>query len=185
MAARLWGFFLLVHVMLAAGIACALWHGGSLSPLAAIAIGLLVLPAPSALLVLASFARAAAGARSQGAERLQLMRSVVAECVDFDRAVLAMIVRFPRAHRMQARLEELSQPRPVLLIHGILCNGGVWRAWQVPLRAAGFGPIRALDLEPLLGSIDVHAKTVASALESLHHECRGAKVAIVAHSMGG
>ena len=53
------------------------------------------------------------------------------------------------------------------------------------LRAHGFSPIRAVDLEPPLGHIGSHAGSVAREIQQLRRDCGGARVAIVAHSMGG
>ncbi|HEY6925034.1 MAG TPA: alpha/beta fold hydrolase [Steroidobacteraceae bacterium] len=74
---------------------------------------------------------------------------------------------------------------PVLLIHGVTCNRGVWHPMARALHARGFGPIRAVNLEPLLGNIDSHAAGVADEIRRLRRDCGGARVAIVAHSMGG
>lgn len=75
--------------------------------------------------------------------------------------------------------------RPVLFIHGILCNGAVWRALARRLSAAGFGPLRALDLEPTTGDIASHAPRIAAEVGALSARSGGAPVSIVAHSMGG
>lgn len=185
MAARLWGLFLAFDLCFAVAVAVALRQHAAFSPCASMALGFAALPAPSALIVVGSFLRAAASARGGRGKPLRLLGALITECVDFDRAILAIVGAPRRVPRPDARAGGGSHERPVLLIHGILCNRGVWRSWLEPLRAAGLGPIRALDLEPLLGSIDVHAQTVAAALEDLQRECGGARVSIIAHSMGG
>jgi triacylglycerol esterase/lipase EstA (alpha/beta hydrolase family) len=53
------------------------------------------------------------------------------------------------------------------------------------LRTQGLGPVRALNLEPLTADLDLQAAHVANELRRLRRECKGARVAIVAHSMGG
>ena len=75
--------------------------------------------------------------------------------------------------------------RPVLLIHGIACNRAIWRPWLRRLQATGFQPIRAVDLEPLFGDIDAYADRVADELRSMQTRCGGARVTVIAHSMGG
>jgi pimeloyl-ACP methyl ester carboxylesterase len=71
------------------------------------------------------------------------------------------------------------------MIHGILCNRGVWRHWFEPLRAAGFAPVRAIDLEPVFADIEHCAAAVAAELRALQRQCGGERVSIIAHSMGG
>ncbi len=186
MAARLWGLFLAGDLLMASGFAAIVAHAMSLSIPAALTmevVALLVLPA---LLVTASFIQAAAVDGSGDTGRLRpgpMLRAICAECVYFDRAVLAIVT----APCMNAGDTDTpaGRARPVLLIHGVLCNRGVWRPWFTRLRACGFGPVRAVDLEPLLGDIEAHAEIVAQELRDLQRNCQGARVTIIAHSMGG
>jgi pimeloyl-ACP methyl ester carboxylesterase len=73
----------------------------------------------------------------------------------------------------------------VLLLHGFLCNHQVWRHLQARLQAAGFGPVEAPDMEPLLADIEMLAAGVADQLRALQHRCNDERVVIIAHSMGG
>jgi hypothetical protein len=75
--------------------------------------------------------------------------------------------------------------RPVLLIHGVLCNRAIWRGLQRKLHTAGYSPVRALNLAPLFADLDEYARQVAKELSSMRAEARGARVAIIGHSMGG
>lgn len=79
---------------------------------------------------------------------------------------------------------EAQGRRPVLFIHGVLCNGAVWRSLARRLSTAGFGPLRALDLEPTTADIASHAPRIAAEVGALR-AAGGAPVHIVAHSMGG
>lgn len=78
------------------------------------------------------------------------------------------------------------QPRglPVLLIHGYGCNSGYWRPMSRILREAGVTH-RALDMEPVFGSIDEYAAHIHEEIEALCQATGSAQVIIVAHSMGG
>lgn len=74
-------------------------------------------------------------------------------------------------------------PVPVVLIHGYGCNRGVWRVWMRLLRARKH-PFIALNLEPVLGSIDDYTEQIEwavtqAAMLSPH------KPWLVCHSMGG
>ncbi|MGA2399943.1 MAG: alpha/beta fold hydrolase [Steroidobacteraceae bacterium] len=195
MAARLWGALLAADIVFAALVAAALSHQHAMPPILSLTIGLAVLPGLPALIVLVASLLRAAVAGADAAERRPgpLLRALITEWFDFDRAILAIIAvpwldrrarGAPSAGR-RARSGARRCARPVLLIHGILCNRGIWRTWFRPLDTAGFGPVRTIDLEPLLGDLDFHARTVAQALEDLQRECEGARVSIVAHSMGG
>jgi triacylglycerol lipase len=73
---------------------------------------------------------------------------------------------------------------PVLLVHGYACNSGYWRSMSKALRRAGIAHY-AVDMEPILGSIDAYAALIHRAVESIRAETGMDKVVIVAHSMGG
>jgi len=73
--------------------------------------------------------------------------------------------------------------RGVLFVHGFFCNRGLWNPWMRRLRAAGI-PFVAVNLEPVLGSIDSYASIVEKAVRSLE-QATGVAPVIVAHSMGG
>jgi len=110
----------------------------------------------------------------------------VREWVALQRAALAMSVEPWRHFQYDGWRGSASRPaNPVLLIHGVVCNRGIWRPMAAALQAHGFGPIRAVNLEPLLGNIDSHAAYVANEIRQLRRDCGGARVAIIAHSMGG
>ncbi len=73
--------------------------------------------------------------------------------------------------------------RGVLLVHGFFCNRGLWNPWLRRLRAADI-PFIAVSLEPVFGSIDRYARTIALATRELER-VTGLAPVIVAHSMGG
>jgi triacylglycerol esterase/lipase EstA (alpha/beta hydrolase family) len=73
--------------------------------------------------------------------------------------------------------------RGVVLVHGFVCNRGVWNPWMRKLRAAGV-PFVAIDLEPVLGSIEHYPALVDAAVERVERATGMAPV-IVGHSMGG
>ncbi len=209
MAARLWR--LLVGCELAAAamlwILVSLWFPMSSGAACAVAFGAAV-GAPAAVLLL-SFVVAAlfAGRRLTVADLGYWLRALIGEAIDFNLAVLKMMgqCRIDMARTLEGpdSPSAASQPaqgdaklasrgdspsigvRPLLLIHGIACNRGVWTRWRRWLRAAGFGPIRAVDLEPVFADIDAHAERVAGELRVMQQHAGGARVAIVAHSMGG
>jgi pimeloyl-ACP methyl ester carboxylesterase len=76
-------------------------------------------------------------------------------------------------------------PHPALLIHGVLCNAGMWRGAIARLTAAGCGPIYTITLEPPQASIEVFAEQLAAKVDAILAATGAAKVALVGHSMGG
>ena len=74
---------------------------------------------------------------------------------------------------------------PVLLLHGILCNAGVWLPMKKYLAARGIGPIYALSYGPPLASIDVFADQTAAKIDAILEATGARQVVIVGHSMGG
>jgi hypothetical protein len=73
--------------------------------------------------------------------------------------------------------------RGLLLVHGFVCNRGLWNPWLARLRGVGV-PYIALDLEPVFGSIDDYIPRIEAAVQRLE-ALTGRAPVIVAHSMGG
>ncbi len=73
--------------------------------------------------------------------------------------------------------------RGVVFVHGFFCNRGLWNPMMLRLRALGV-PFVAVNLEPVLGSIDHYADIIEAAMRRIEAASAEAPV-IVAHSMGG
>jgi predicted alpha/beta hydrolase family esterase len=73
--------------------------------------------------------------------------------------------------------------RGVLLVHGFVCNRGLWNEWLERLHERGV-PCVAVNLEPVFGSIDDYATTIEAEVKRLE-SATGLAPVIVAHSMGG
>jgi triacylglycerol esterase/lipase EstA (alpha/beta hydrolase family) len=73
---------------------------------------------------------------------------------------------------------------PVLLVHGYGCNSGYW-AHLVPLLDRERISHASIDLEPVAGSIDDYAPLIEARVRELCAATGAARIAIVAHSMGG
>ena len=73
--------------------------------------------------------------------------------------------------------------RGLLLVHGFVCNRGIWNLWWPRLRALGV-PCIALNLEPPFGTIDTYAPQIEAAVQRLT-AATGKPPLLVAHSMGG
>lgn len=73
--------------------------------------------------------------------------------------------------------------RGLVLVHGFVCNRGLWTPWLRQLRAAGV-PFVAVNLEPVFGDIEQYIDTIDSAVSQLQ-AATGRPPLIVCHSMGG
>jgi triacylglycerol lipase len=87
-------------------------------------------------------------------------------------------------HAFSKHLAQHSATLPVLLVHGYGCNSGYWKQMSKALAQANITHY-AVDLEPVLGSIDAYADALHSAITLLRSETGYQKIIIVAHSMGG
>lgn len=73
--------------------------------------------------------------------------------------------------------------RGVVLVHGFLCNRGVWLPWLPELRARGHAYV-ALTLEPAFGSVDDYVAAIDTAMRQVQ-AATGLPPVLVGHSMGG
>ncbi|MEN9628667.1 MAG: hypothetical protein RJA10_1894 [Pseudomonadota bacterium] len=73
--------------------------------------------------------------------------------------------------------------RGVLLVHGFVCNRGLWNDWLQRLTALDV-PVVAVNLEPVFGRIDDYAPVIEAAVARLQ-AATGLPPLVVAHSMGG
>jgi triacylglycerol esterase/lipase EstA (alpha/beta hydrolase family) len=104
------------------------------------------------------------------------------------REVLAIAGSIPRMifYRVLLRDPPPAPARhPVLLLHGVLCNAGVWHPMARYLAARGIGPLYALSYGPPLASIESFAGQAAAKIDAILAATGAMPVAVVAHSMGG
>jgi len=73
--------------------------------------------------------------------------------------------------------------RGLILVHGFVCNRGLWNPWWPRLREAGV-PCIAVNLEPVFGSIDRYPAVIEDAVQRMT-QATGRPPLLVAHSMGG
>jgi triacylglycerol esterase/lipase EstA (alpha/beta hydrolase family) len=74
---------------------------------------------------------------------------------------------------------------PVLLLHGVGCNAGVWTGMRRHLEARGLGPVYALSYGPPLAPIGHFADQVAVKIAAIAAATGAAQVVLIGHSMGG
>ena len=88
-----------------------------------------------------------------------------------------------RSNAESDALSAAPDRRGVLLVHGFVCNRGLWNPWMERLRRNGT-PFIAVNLEPVFGSIDQYVQSIEVAIARLELATQCPPV-IVAHSMGG
>ncbi len=76
-----------------------------------------------------------------------------------------------------------AKRRGLVLVHGFVCNRGLWTPWLRRLRERGV-PFIAVNLEPVFGSIDQYIAQIDQAVRCLE-TATGMAPVLVAHSMGG
>ncbi|OJU92377.1 MAG: hypothetical protein BGO13_09715 [Burkholderiales bacterium 66-5] len=76
-----------------------------------------------------------------------------------------------------------STKSPLVLIHGYVCNRGIWRRWMRELSEQRW-PYASVNLEPVFGSIDAYIPLVEEAVTRAQ-ALGDAKPWLVCHSMGG
>jgi triacylglycerol esterase/lipase EstA (alpha/beta hydrolase family) len=74
---------------------------------------------------------------------------------------------------------------PIVLVHGVLCNAGVWTSVLQKLAAANIGPVYALSYGPPLHSIAVFSAQLERLIDRACAETGAQRVIVVGHSMGG
>ena len=74
---------------------------------------------------------------------------------------------------------------PVLLVHGILCNAGVWERFARGLRERDVHPVYTMSYGPPLASIETFADQLARRIDTVLAETGARDLVIVSHSMGG
>jgi len=74
---------------------------------------------------------------------------------------------------------------PVLLLHGVGCNAGVWTGFRRYLDSHGMGPVYALSNGPPLAPIAHFATQLAARIDAILAATGATQVILVAHSMGG
>jgi len=186
-AARFWRWVLAGELVVAAVVA---WVSTLATPwplaftIVLVPVAFLVL---QVLLVAGTlvFGRLSAHGASMRLHAVQALRVCLTEAPTFTLAKLAMSVEPWQSCPKPVRVKNSAPARPVLLVHGVLCNRAVWRPLYRRLRSAGFAPIRAINLEPLCADIDAYADQMVREVSALRSEARGVLVAVVAHSMGG
>ena len=78
---------------------------------------------------------------------------------------------------------DASGRRGLVLVHGFVCNRGLWNGWYPRLQTLGV-PYVAVNLEPVFGSIDQYVHVIEAAIARVE-QATGLPPVLAGHSMGG
>ena len=101
---------------------------------------------------------------------------------------VAIAVSWPRMALFRWLIREPAPApatTPVILLHGVLCNAGVWRGLCTYLGARGIGAVYALTYGPPLASIEEFSAQLDARIDEVLAATGADRVALVGHSMGG
>lgn len=115
-----------------------------------------------------------------------LLREILAfSALMFFAAFEPLLMRRDAPRRLKHAAHEMNEmPPPLLLVHGYLCNRGLWWWLKPRLEAAGRS-VATLTLEPLYGDIDGYAEQIARRVAWLSGQTGAERVILVGYSMGG
>jgi triacylglycerol esterase/lipase EstA (alpha/beta hydrolase family) len=74
---------------------------------------------------------------------------------------------------------------PLLLVHGVMVNDGVWLAMRRDLGRRGLGPVYTINYGPPFADIEHFAGQLKQRIDAICAATGAARVALIAHSMGG
>jgi len=127
--------------------------------------------------------------------RWRAAASVPLGAAEFLRLVMGETGAFLRTYFYGQALQRWLAPRdpvhvepgvtPVLFVHGIYCNAGVWHRQIASLRGSATPNLFCVNLGPPLAGIDLFAQQLARRVDEVCSTCGTSKVILVAHSMGG
>lgn len=102
--------------------------------------------------------------------------------------VLAVAASWPLMafHRLLIR-EPAAEPvaHPLILVHGVLVNDGVWFTMRRRLARQGVRGIYTINYGPPYAAIDHFARQLAERIEQVRRATGAERVTLVCHSMGG
>lgn len=175
LAAGIYGYMHWAAVSIAAGAAPAWFVLGA--PLAYFT--------PAIVLVTVSFAMAWIWRTPRPPEaRISVAAALRMYCVE----VWTIGISWPLMafHRLLAHDPVPAPARgPVLLIHGVLVNDGIWIPFRRYLSRSGIAPVYTLNYGPPLADIERFAEQLDAKIDAIRVATGAERVLLIGHSMGG
>ena len=168
---------------LAAAVLLQIGAGGSSALAAVLAFALLMRCAAVAGTFAIAAVLAPAGNRMRRSTA-GFLRLVAAEIL-WTTLAYSVLMPFPRLFgRAGSRRPANAPATSVLLLHGYICNSGIWASMRRFLEANGV-PAYTHDLEPVYAGIDDYVPGLARRIEDICRATGAQRLVVVAHSMGG
>lgn len=180
--ARLQQALVLGAVLLSAGVWWRLWSSGAALAAGLAAAGILL----GYMVVLGvQFAAMTLVNRMAAAPALGLSALMLAwwQEVGVAAKVFAWWQPFAWRSHPDAAVPAAPGRRALVLVHGFVCNRGLWQPWLRELRRRDL-PYTTVNLEPVFGSIDDYVPLIEDAVRRAH-ALTGQPPLLVCHSMGG
>ncbi|WP_334190403.1 esterase/lipase family protein [Noviherbaspirillum sp.] len=117
------------------------------------------------------------------AYKLNLMQAIRLFVGEFSASMISSSWTMP-FHTFDKRIARRPAALPALLVHGYGCNSGYWHSMSKAMTRADISHY-AINMEPVIGSIDAYASVIHRAVENICSETGSDRIVIVAHSMGG
>lgn len=185
MIARLTRFVILLQLLILAGLSALLVSLGWLETITtSLLLVMLLMMLLRAFIVFNNFFLA--GSLQQpmrNGQRVPLVRMAGRMLQEFWWSMQCWFRFFPLARPFSVTLSYDTLP-PVLLLHGYGANSGFWTPLSKQLSTAGISHA-AIDLEPIMGSIDDYADRIETAAQKMRAAVGAEKIIVVGHSMGG
>lgn len=176
--------FVLAILAAILGVAALLHRGAGWPPALALAAAVLLELGVHILILGTGFAlsrRVASPIPPERARRGDLVRAFWGE---LKVSIWAFYWAMPFRAGFAAPRPAVATATPVLLLHGYLCNRGLWRPLMRWLAARGH-PVEAIDLLPLFAGLEHYGPRVAEAVDALCRRSGAPQAILVCHSMGG
>jgi len=183
--ARLTRLVILLQLLTLAGLSALLMQWGWVDSLVvSLLLALLMMTLLRAFIVFNNFLLAGSLQQTMGnGQRVPLVRMAGRMLQEFWWSMQCWFRLFPVARPFSVTFSNDSLP-PVLLLHGYGANSGFWSPLSKRLAATGISHA-AIDLEPVMGSIDDYSDLIETAVQKLRAAVGAEKIVVVGHSMGG
>lgn len=184
MIATLTRSMIVLHAIVWTGLALLLVQLAGLSWLAALPAAASVLLGLRAAIVFNNYLLSGALRQTTGAgKQVPFMRMTGCILQEFWWSMVCWFWLFPVGRPFSVTANDPGQ-LSVLLLHGYGANSGFWLPLSRRLRLAGISHA-AIDLEPVLASIDDYASQISAAMDRLCEASGCTQLIVIGHSMGG
>jgi triacylglycerol lipase len=107
----------------------------------------------------------------------------------YENLVVAYLYTFAQAFlpltRLFAKRDQSASGPVIVLIHGFVCNAGMWGAMREHLHSQGFSRVFTVNLDPLYLKMERSLSDFEGKLRKILRDENAAEAILIGHSMGG